>query len=186
MGVVLSILFSYVEIMKFKYLCSILNQTPDVLESQLAELNPELLHLNEGGKTWTVSETLCHLIHCEVDDWVPRMNSILKDSADKKFRPFDRTFGFEMAREKPISQLLDQFRELRVKNLDYLSSLEIDEVKLNMTGIHTEFGNVTLRQLLSTWAVHDLSHIAQINRIIAKQFKSDVGPWVAYLPILER
>lgn len=144
----------------------ILNTTPAVLEKQLSGLSPEWLMQNEGEGTWTPAEIVCHLIHCEEDDWVSRMKLILSETDDKTFRPFDRTKGFEQSKTNTISELLDKFRILREKNIAFLISLKLTDNELNRKGIHPAFGEVTLKQLLATWTVHDLSHIAQILSLI--------------------
>jgi DinB superfamily len=125
------------------------------------------------------------LIHGEKTDWVPRTKIILSDSNDKNFAPFNRFAQLTKSRDKTIAELLDEFKKLRNENLDYLRSLHLDEVALNKTGMHTAFGEVSLQQLLATWTVHDLNHIAQIVRVIAKQYKEAVGPWVEYLRVLQ-
>jgi hypothetical protein len=164
----------------------ILESTPAVLEKQLKGLSKEWLIQNEGDGTWTPAEIVCHLIHCEEDDWITRTKIILSDSKDKKFLPFDRTKGFENSKTQTITELLTEFKSLRVQNLVYLKSLKLTEKNMKQPGIHPDFGEVTLKQLLATWVVHDLSHISQINRIMAKQYSDEVGPWKQYLPILEK
>lgn len=162
----------------------ILETTPFVLEKQLAGLSKEWLMSNEGQGSWTPAEIVCHLIHCEKEDWIARMKIILSNSKERKFEPFNRTEGFEKSNTHTIAELVNEFKSLRVNNLNYLQSLKLTEDDLNKTGIHPGFGEVTLKQLISTWVVHDLSHIAQINRIMAKQYSGEVGPWSQYLPIL--
>ena len=164
----------------------ILNSTPAVLEKQLTGLSSEWLMSNEGEGTWTPAEIVCHLIHCEEDDWFARMKIILSDSEGKTFKSIDRTKGFENSKIKTTSELLDEFRVLREKNIAYLISLKLTDTELNKKGIHPVFGEVTLKQLLSAWTVHDLSHIAQISRVIANQYADEVGPWAEYLPFLKR
>jgi len=164
----------------------ILSATPAVLEKQLSGLSTEWLMQNDGDGTWTPAEIVCHLIHCDEDDWVIRMKLILSETDDKTFSPFDRTKGFEMSKTKTISELLDEFRVLREKNIAYLISLELTDTELNKKGIHPVFGEVTLKQLLATWTVHDLSHIAQISRVMANQYACEVGPWIEYLPFLKK
>ncbi|HMW35649.1 MAG TPA: DinB family protein, partial [bacterium] len=115
-----------------------------------------------------------------------RAEIILSDQPDKTFKPFDRFAQFEDSKNKTLRQLLTSFDELRAKNIKKLQSLNISEQNLNRTGIHPAFGTVTLVQLLSTWAVHDLDHISQIARVLAKRYKDDTGPWVAYLKILRQ
>jgi uncharacterized damage-inducible protein DinB len=164
----------------------VLRSTPNVLGKQLGGLSKEWVNKNEGKGTWTPAEIVCHLIHCEEEDWITRTKIILSDKENKKFEPFNRTKGFQKSKKKPVSELINEFKSLRKKNLKFLDSLKLTGKQLNKAGIHPDFGEVTLRQLLSTWVVHDLSHIAQINRIMAKQYKTQVGPWKKYLPILEK
>ncbi len=164
----------------------ILNAAPGVLEKQLGGLNTDWLKSNEGEGTWNPAEIICHLIHCDEDDWVTRMKLILSESDDKSFKPFDRTIGFEKSKTKTISELLDEFRALREKNTAYLISLNLTNTDLNKKGIHPVFGEVTLKQLLAAWTVHDLSHISQISRIIANQYSEEVGPWAEYFPFLRK
>ncbi len=111
---------------------------------------------------------------------------IILNRDDKHFEPFDRFAQFTESKDKSISELLAEFRTLREKNIKYLKDLNITEENFDEIGIHPVFGEVTLRQLLSTWAVHDLNHIAQITRVMAKQYKDETGPWVEFLPILSK
>lgn len=174
--------------MKFTLIRSleILKSTPDVLEKQLTGLSTEWLFQNEGEGTWNPAEIICHMIHCEEDDWVTRIKIILSETDSKAFRPFDRTEGFEKSMTHSISELLMEFRILREKSTAYLISLNLSESDLNKKGIHPSFGEVTLRQLLAAWTVHDLSHIAQISRVLAYQYSDDTGPWIKYLPIINK
>ena len=163
----------------------ILTNTPGVLESLLDGLSDEWLHSNEGMDTWSPYDIMGHLIHGERTDWMERMDIILNRD-DKHFRPFDRFAQFTESEGKSLSDLLVEFRELREKNLEALKKIDLTEDKLNKIGIHPKFGEVTLKQLLSTWTVHDLNHLAQISRVMAKQYKEEIGPWVEYLPVLTR
>lgn len=163
----------------------ILSRTPSILESFLTGLSDEWLKNNEGENTWSPYDVVGHLIHGEKTDWMPRANVILSSGTNKPFEPFDRFAQFKADQEKPIESLLNEFRELRVTNLEELQSLQVDTAKLAERGVHPELGEVTLKELLSTWVVHDLGHIAQIARVMAKQYKGEVGPWTAYLGILK-
>ena len=163
----------------------ILTNTPGVLESLLDRLSDEWLHSNEGMDTWSPYDIIGHLVQGESTDWMERMDIILNRD-DKHFRPFDRFAQFTESEGKSLSDLLIEFRELRQKNLETLKKIDLTEDKLNKIGIHPKFGEVTLKQLLSTWTVHDLNHLAQISRVMAKQYKEETGPWVEYLPILTR
>ncbi len=162
----------------------ILERTPEVLEAMLKNVSAEWTEKTEGGKTWNVFDVLGHLVHGEKTDWVPRMKIILSDTPDKTFEPFDRFAQFEESRGKTLSQLLDEFKGLRKKNIGILRSKKLTGKNLEEKGVHPAFGEVTLAQLLATWTVHDLDHIAQISRVMAKQYKEEVGPWIEYLRIL--
>ena len=162
----------------------ILERTPAVLQTLLSGLSDKWIMNNEGANTWSPYDIIGHLIHGEKTDWVTRAKIILSGSGDKNFVPFDRFAQFENSRGKSLKELLDEFAELREENIKFISSLNINEQMLNKTGIHPEFGNVTLRQLLAAWTAHDLGHIAQITRVMAKQYKEETGPWVKYLPVL--
>ncbi len=164
----------------------ILKSTPDVMEKQLTGLSADWLFQNEGEGSWNPAEIICHMIHCEKDDWVNRMKIILSGEANKSFMPFDRTEGFEKIKTHSISELLMEFRNLREKNIEYLISSDLSEKHLNKKGIHPSFGEVTLVQLLAAWTIHDLSHIAQISRVLATQYAGEAGPWTEYFPFLKR
>lgn len=126
-----------------------------------------------------------HLIHGELTDWTPRMETILSEKLDKKFAPFDRFAQFEKSKGKTLRQLLNEFKALRIENINLLKSKELTDRDLERTGVHPTFGEVTLSQLISTWTVHDLNHIAQISRVMAKHYTVEVGPWREYLRILQ-
>jgi len=163
----------------------ILERTPDVLITMLQDISADWTSVNEGDETWSVYDILGHLIHGEKTDWVPRADIILSENSDKKFKPFDRFAQFEDSKGKSLSQLLKEFKILRERNIEQLRSKKLTDKNLEDKGIHPAFGEVTLSQLLSTWVVHDLNHIAQISRVMAKQYKAAVGPWTAYLKILQ-
>lgn len=162
----------------------ILERTPDVLTALLKNISSDWTAVNEGGETWSAYDIVGHLIHGEKTDWIPRAKIILSEKTERTFEPFDRFAQFEESNGKSMTMLLNEFKELRQQNIVYLKSVEVTEKELNLTGTHPVFGEVTLTQLLSTWVVHDLNHLAQISRVMAKQYKEDVGPWVAYLKIL--
>jgi len=162
----------------------LLERTPGVLETLLGGLAPTWTHQNEGADTWSPYDVLGHLIHGERTDWMARMDIILNDEGDKRFVPFDRFAQFRESEGKSLGELLREFREVRTANVAHVRSLNLDDRALDKTGIHPTFGEVTLRQLLSTWTVHDLDHLVQISRVMAKQLKTDVGPWVAFLRIV--
>jgi uncharacterized damage-inducible protein DinB len=173
--------------MKFEFdkLVEILERTPDTLISLLNNLSEEWTSNNEGVDTWSVFDVVGHLIHCEKTDWIVRFQIILSDTGNKNFKPVNRFAQFQESSGKSLDQLLKEFKLLREQNLQTLKSKKLLNNDFDKTGIHPAFGNVTLAQLLSTWAVHDLNHIAQISRIMAKQYKANVGPWIEYLRILK-
>jgi hypothetical protein len=160
----------------------ILARTPIVLETLLKNLDEKWTSNNEGENTWSPYDVLGHLIHGEKTDWVPRMMIILKEK-NKKFVPYDRFAQFVESKGKTSAELLAEFKYLRRENLSLLRQFNFTEDVLNRTGIHPEFGEVTLRQLLATWVVHDLGHICQISRVMAKQYQQAIGPWVKYFSI---
>ena len=162
----------------------ILERTPEVLDAMLKNISPYWTENNEGGETWSVFDVLGHLVHGEKTDWIPRVEIILSDTQDKTFEPFERFAQFEESKGKTLLELLDEFKRLRKKNIDVLRSKKLTGENLKGKGIHPAFGEVTLAQLLATWTVHDLDHIAQISRVMAKQYKEEVGPWIEYLRIL--
>jgi hypothetical protein len=162
----------------------ILDHTPDVLDTMLQNISADWTSHNEGGETWSVYDIIGHFIHGEKTDWVPRAAIILSENPDKKFVPFDRFAQFTESKGKSLVQLLEEFKTLRIKNIEYLRSKKLTEIDLKQKGIHPAFGEVTLSQLLAAWVVHDLNHISQIARVMAKQYKEAAGPWTAYLKIL--
>jgi hypothetical protein len=163
----------------------ILERTPNVIEALLYGLPDEWVLRNEGADTWSAYDVVGHLIHGEKEDWLVRTNIILGEG-DKQFKPFNRTAMFEDSKGKTLNQLLDEFKSLRKDNLLQLQAINFTDELLNRTGIHPKFGTVTLRQLLSTWVVHDLTHINQITRVMGKQYDAAVGPWKEFLGILNR
>ena len=163
----------------------LLSRTPETLRTLLAGLPNDFVRSDEGDNTWSPYEVLGHLIHGEKTDWVPRAQIILSDRTDKTFEPYDRFAQQQADQSRSIEVLLDEFASLRAQNLETLKSMNIAEAQLDETGIHPALGTATLRELLATWTTHDLGHIAQIARVMAKQYQSEVGPWKAYLGILK-
>lgn len=164
----------------------ILERTPVVVYQLLHGLSATWISANEGENTWNAYDVIGHLIHGEKTDWMVRVEQIMSVSGDKKFRPFDRFAQFETSRGKTMDQLLAEFQEIRSANLTKLHRLNITAEDLQKTGEHPTFGTVTLAQLLSTWVVHDLDHIGQISRVMAKRYQNEVGPWIAFLKILRQ
>ncbi|MDP9203788.1 MAG: DinB family protein [Gemmatimonadota bacterium] len=162
----------------------VLERTPAVLTSLLDELSEGWTRVDEGPDTWTPREVVSHLIHGERTDWIPRARIILQQGRYRRFDPFDR-FA-ELKSERPLKDLLGEFDELRSGNVATLRGWNLKEKDMELTGEHPEFGTVTMRQLLATWVVHDLSHIAQITRTMARSYTSAVGPWTAYFRVLQR
>ncbi len=163
----------------------ILKRTPATLNSLLRDLPQPWLVQNEGPETWSPYDVIGHLVHGEETDWIPRAKIILEHGETRAFVPFDRVAMFEESEGKSITELLDTFAQLRAENLRELQALNLTSDLLNKRGRHPELGVVTLRQLLSTWVGHDLGHIRQVVRAMSKQYRDAVGPWRAYLSILE-
>ncbi len=162
----------------------ILERTPATLDSLLRDLSEQWLVQNEGPDTWSPYDVIGHLIHGEQTDWIPRAKMILEHGERRAFEPFDRVAMFEGSKGKSIVELLDTFAQLRATNLRELQSMNLTSELLDKRGRHPELGVVTLRQLLSTWVIHDLGHIRQVVRVMSKQYGEAVGPWKAYLSIL--
>lgn len=162
----------------------VLGRTPEVLRTLLTDLPEELERGTEGDDTWSPYDIVGHLIHGERTDWIARLRTILEHGESKAFEPFDRFAQFEESRGKSMAALLSEFGARRADNLAYLAGLDLEEPDYRRTGRHPELGIVTLGELLATWVVHDLGHIAQIGRVMAKQLGDEVGAWRAYLPVL--
>ena len=165
---------------------AILERTPNTFRAMLAGLPPAWIDATEGPNTWSPYDNVGHLIHGERTDWIGRAQIILAQGPDRQFKPFDRLAQFEESKGKTLADLLDEFARLRTENLATLRGWRLTEAQLNLEGVHPAFGAVTLRQLLSTWVAHDLGHIAQTARVMAKQYRDAVGPWRAYLPVMDR
>lgn len=164
---------------------AILDRTPRVLHSLLADLPVEWTAPNEGPDTWSPFDIVGHLIDGEETDWMDRARLILAQGASRRFRPFDRE-RHRANSGKRLADLLERFADLRARNVRDLAAFRLSTKQLRLTGEHPEFGTVTLEQLLATWVAHDLGHIAQVARVMAKQYRDAVGPWQAYLPVLDR
>ena len=164
----------------------LLERTPSTLDALLRGSSASWHACNEGPETWSAFDVVGHLIHAEETDWVPRARIILEEGEARPFEPFDRFAQLDRFKGWPLGQLLDRFAELRQANLNVVRGWSLTEAQLGSLGRHPELGPVTLRQLLATWAVHDLNHLAQISRVMAKRYVDAVGPWRAYLSILNR
>lgn len=162
----------------------ILERTPSTLTALLSGLPDDWTANNEGPDTWSPHDIVAHLIHGEEADWVPRAHIILEHGESLAFEPFDRFAFGKYAEGRSVEELLKRFAELRRRNLDALRDLELTPETLELSGTHPEFGRVTMSQLIATWAVHDLAHIAQIARVMARQWDAEVGPWKKYLSVL--
>lgn len=165
---------------------AILERTPHTLRAMLGGLSPEWTHAAEGPDTWSPYVVVGHLLHGERADWIPRAQLILEQGIDRRFTPFDRFAQFRESEGKSLADLLDEFERLRLDNLKTLSGWNLTQGQLALEGEHPAFGRVSLRQLMATWVAHDLSHVAQVARVMAKQYRDAVGPWRAYLPVMDR
>lgn len=162
----------------------ILRRTPATLEALLHGIDDGLARANEGPDTFSPFDVVGHLVDGEETDWIPRARIILARGPHPRFEPYDRFRHRARNTGRTLTSLLDEFRRLREANLDLLASWKLGPSELTLPGEHPALGSVTLQQLLATWVVHDLGHIAQVTRVLAKQYKEEVGPWTAYLPVL--
>jgi hypothetical protein len=162
-----------------------LARTPKVLGTLLTGLPPEWLHRNDGPGTWSAYDIAGHLLTGDFDNWLPRLTMIIEYGTNRMFEPFDRVAMLGWERE-PVEALLGRFEQARRASLEALAGLELTTACLDMRGVHPEFGEVTARQVLSTWVAHDLTHLAQIGEVLARRYREDVGPYRAYLPALDR
>jgi hypothetical protein len=169
---------------RFDEALPVLRRTPDVLRTLLADLPASWIDGTEGPQTWSPFDVVGHLIHGERTDWVPRVEHILRHADAVPFPPFDREAMFSASTGRSLGELLDTFEQARRENLARLSALGLTDADLDRRGRHPEFGVVTMRQHLSTWVTHDLGHISQIVRVMARQYATAVGPWRAYLSII--
>lgn len=164
---------------------SLLSRTPTALDALLRELPDAWTCRNEGEKTWSAFDVVGHLIHGELSDWMPRARMILQSGESQTFEPFDRWAQERESRGKTLGQLLDEFARLRSKNLGELRALNLQPEDYAKRGRHPALGAVTLSELLAAWAVHDLTHLHQISRTMAHQYREAVGPWSAFLGVLK-
>ncbi|MGG0718516.1 DinB family protein [Robertmurraya massiliosenegalensis] len=164
----------------------ILERTPKTLQFFLLGLSENWLTCDEGEGTWNITEIVDHLIEGERSNWIPRLEFILLEGENKPFPPFDRFAHLHQKKEADFQQKLEDFQTIRAQNIERLKVLVDPDVHLEVTGYHPAFGVVKVRELISTWAVHDLTHISQMVRVIAERYRVDVGPWVEYLGILNK
>lgn len=163
---------------------SLLTRTPAAFNALLRDLPESLTSSNEGENTWSPYDVIGHLIHAERTDWMPRIRIILQHGDTRPFEPFDRLAQFRENQGKSLPQLLDEFSGLRSENLAQLRAMNLKPEDLKRRGKHPALGAVTLSELLATWAAHDLTHLHQISRIMAHQYREAVGPFSAYLGVL--
>ena len=164
---------------------AVLSRTPATLNALLRGLPSIWTHSNEGKETWSAFDTVGHMICGERTDWMPRVRTILESGETRPFDPFDRFAQSKESQGKSLEQLLDDFSRLRGANLDALRVLNLQQEDFARRGMHPVLGVVTLSELLATWAVHDLTHIHQLSRVMAHQYRDAVGPWSAYLGVLQ-
>ncbi|MEO8193008.1 MAG: DinB family protein [Gemmatimonadales bacterium] len=165
---------------------AVLERTPATFRTLLSGLPDAWILTNEGPNTFSPFDNVGHLIHGDRTDWIPRARIILAQAANRRFEPYDRFAQIRESQGKNIAELLDEFAQLRAENLATLRSWNLSEREFTLEGERPELGPVSLRQLLATWVAHDLGHIAQTTRVMAKQYREAVGPWRAYLPVLDR
>lgn len=161
-----------------------LERMPDVLERMLTGLSDTWLSCNEGEGTWNAPQVVEHLIEAEETNWLPRARHMLEYGASRPFPPFDRFKHLERG-DRAVEQSLAHFKQLRAQSVKQLREMRLQGMDVETEGHHPDFGTVKLRELLSTWVVHDLTHLTQIVRVMALRYKDDVGPWSAYLSILK-
>ena len=165
---------------------AVLTRTPATLDAMLRGLPDVWTEATEGPGTWSPYVVLGHLIHGEKADWMPRLAIILEHGPDRPFDPLDREAQLREGHEKPLATLLDEFSVCRSENLERLRGLNLQPAQLELVGTHPALGRVTVRQLLATWTAHDLGHILQVSRVMARRFKQEVGPWAAYLSVMKQ
>jgi hypothetical protein len=163
---------------------ALLTRTPATLDALLRDLPETWTLRNEGENTWNAFDVVGHLNHGERTDWIPRIRRILEFGESKPFEPFDRFAQTRESAGKSLAQLLDAFAELRTENLRQLRSFNLQAMDFERRGRHPALGTVTLSELLSTWAAHDLTHLHQVSRIMAHQYREQVGPWSKFLGVL--
>jgi hypothetical protein len=162
----------------------LLSRTPPTLSAFLRDLDDSWTGATEGPDTFSPFDVVGHLIDGEETDWMPRARIILARASNRAFEPYDRFRHRDRNIGRPLNALLDEFASLRAANLELLRSWMLTRDHLGLQGVHPSFGEVTLRQLLAAWVVHDLGHIAQVARVLAKQYRDEIGPWADYLPVV--
>lgn len=162
----------------------VLRRTPDIVRAMLSDLSDGWTAGDEGPETWSPYQVVGHLTYIEEHDWIDRTRVILEHGTERVLEPVDREAGFTQFMDWTLNDLLDRFAAVRIANLETLEAL-IDVVDLQRRGVHPSFGEVTIGQLLATWVVHDLNHLGQIAKTMAKQYTEAVGPWREFLPIID-
>lgn len=164
---------------------AILERTPATMRALLDGLPPAWTDATEGPDTWSPYVVIGHLIHGERTDWIPRAQIIRAQGANRTFTPYDRFAQFRESQGRTLIELLDEFTRLRAQNVGTLKSWRLTDAQLALQGRHPELGAVTMRQLLACWVAHDLGHIVQVARVMAKQYREAIGPWTAYLSVMK-
>ena len=168
----------------FESSVEVLQRTPYAFDALLRGLSLDWIMSNEGGNTWSAMDVTAHLIYCDKANWLVRVRHILKYKETKPFDALNRLGGFELSRDKSPDQLLDAFIQTRKQVLEELQELSFPHEGMIAKGLHPQFGEVALSQLIAAWVVHDLSHLSQVCRVMAKQYGEAVGPWISFLRIL--
>ena len=164
---------------------AVLSRTPSTVDAWLRGMPDLWTRSNEGQDSWSAYDIVGHLVFGERTDWIPRVRILLDKGESKAFDPFDRFAQFKESEGKSLEQLLDEFACLRKENMAALKALKLQPEDLRRRGRHPELGVVTLAELLAAWAVHDLTHVHQLSRVLAYQYRDAVGPWSAYLGVLQ-
>jgi hypothetical protein len=169
---------------EIEHAVEILTRTPAAVRALVAGLGDEWTKPNEGGETFSVFDVVGHLVDGEETDWIARAKIILAQDGNRTFEPYDRFRHYERNKGRSLDSLIAEFERLRARNIELLKEWNLDADKLALTGRHPSLGTVTMSQLLAAWVVHDLGHIAQMSRVMAKQYRDEIGPWVPYLPVV--
>jgi len=163
---------------------AVLTRTPAVLDAMLRDLPDAWTEATEGAGTWSPYDVIGHLIQGERTDWMPRLRIILEHGTSRPFESFDREAQFRESDRKPLPAMLDEFGALRRENLATLRALNLQNAHFELQGTHPSLGPVTLRQLIATWTAHDLGHVVQVSRVMARRYKQEVGPWAGFLSVM--
>ena len=164
---------------------ALLERAPHAYNALLRGLPDAWTLQNEGGASWNAFDIVGHLVHCERADWMPRIERILHYGESQPFEPLDREAQKHESSGKSLNQILDEFRDLRAGNLDLVRQLNLQPADLARTGMHPALGPVTLSNLLATWAAHDMTHLHQLSRVLAYQYREAVGPWSKFMGVMK-